>query len=156
MKTVKSTNIYFLLVLCSLALLGCSKKADEDKPSSEVKADATGNKVIITGQLVKKDGSPVTYGHVEVNEWVEEGNKYRIRVGEGGIYLNPGCKVDDEGRFTLELDLDVFEGAEAFAILARLGPFARESPLRNRNGNIIVFEFSEGAKNLDLGQIVVE
>lgn len=134
---------------------GMPTKAQQvDKP----KTIATGNKVIITGQLVKKDGSPVTYGRVEINEWVEEGNKFRIKIGEGGIYLNPSCKVDDEGRFTLELDLDVFEGVEAFAILAELSEnsFARWSPLRNRNGNLIVFEFSEGAKNLDLGQIVVE
>ena len=130
---------------------------DEDKPISEAKANATGNKVIITGQLVKKDGSPITYGRVEVNEWVEEGNKFRFRVGEGGIYLNPRCKVDDEGRFKLELDLDLFEGAEAFAILAHLSPMSTQDvPLRDPNGNLIVFEFSEGAKNLDLGQIVVE
>ena len=128
------------------------------KQGEKAKNINNGNKVIITGKLIKKDGSPVTYGRVEVNEWIEEGNKFRIKIGEGGIYLNPNCKVDDEGRFTLELDLDVFEGAEAFAILACLSPdpFAQESPLRNRNGNLIVFEFSEGAKNLDLGQIVVE
>ena len=154
MNTVKNTTIHFLLVLCSLALLGCSQKADEDKPVSEVKADATGNKVIITGQLAKKDGSPVTYGVVTVHEL--KGKQYLSEYGEDGVYLNPECKVDNEGRFTLELDLDVFEGAEAFVILARLGPFARKSPLRNRNGDLIVFEFSEGAKNLDLGQIVVE
>ena len=154
MNIVKNTTIYFLLMLCSLALLGCSQEADEDKPISEVKADATGNKVIITGQLVKKDGSPATYGRVEID--AIKGGKYIIKFGEDGVFLNPECEVDNEGRFTLELDLDVFEGAEAFAILARLDPFAQKSPLRNRNGNLIVFEFSEGAKNLDLGQIVVE
>ena len=157
MKTLKNTTIYLLLVLCSLSLLGCRQKADEDKPTSEVKADATGNKVLITGQLVNKNGSPVTYGRVEVNEWIEEGNKFRIKFGEGGIYLNPTCTVDDEGRFKLELDLDVFEGAEAFAILARLSPLSTQDvPLRDPNGNLIVFEFSEGAKNLDLGQIVTK
>ena len=40
MKTAKTITFYFLVVLCSLALFGCSKKADENKPLSEVKAEA--------------------------------------------------------------------------------------------------------------------
>jgi len=40
MRTSKKVTFYFLLVLCSLVLLGCSKKADEDKPLGEVKAEA--------------------------------------------------------------------------------------------------------------------
>ena len=40
MKTVRNITYYFLLVLCSLALLGCAKKADESKPIGEVKAEA--------------------------------------------------------------------------------------------------------------------
>ena len=40
MKTRKTVTFYCLLVLCSLALLGCGKKADENKPISEVKAEA--------------------------------------------------------------------------------------------------------------------
>lgn len=157
MKTVKNTTIYFLLVLFSLTLLGCSKKADEDKPTSEVKADTTGNKVLITGQLVKKDGSPVSYAYLGVHE--SKDGEVMLQFSDDGIFLNPTCEIYKEakGRFTLELDLDVFEGAEAFAILARLSPLSTQNvPLRDPNGNLIVFEFSEGAKNLDLGQIVVE
>jgi len=40
MKTVRDVTFYFLLVLCSLVLLGCGKKADEDKPLSEVRTEA--------------------------------------------------------------------------------------------------------------------
>lgn len=40
MKTIKNPTIYFLLALCSLVLLGCSQKADENKSLSEVKAVA--------------------------------------------------------------------------------------------------------------------
>lgn len=39
MKNPKTITFYFLLVLCSLVLLGCGAKADEDKPLSEVKAE---------------------------------------------------------------------------------------------------------------------
>ena len=40
MKTVRNVTFYCLLILCSLAVLGCGKKADENKPLSEVKAEA--------------------------------------------------------------------------------------------------------------------
>jgi len=40
MKTLRNINFYFLLALCSLALLGCSKKVDENKPLPEVRTEA--------------------------------------------------------------------------------------------------------------------
>lgn len=40
MKTPKIITFYCLLGLCSLVLFGCGKKADENKPLSEVKAEA--------------------------------------------------------------------------------------------------------------------
>jgi predicted nucleic acid-binding Zn-ribbon protein len=40
MKTIKLVTFYCSLTLCALALLGCGKKADENKPISEVKAEA--------------------------------------------------------------------------------------------------------------------
>ncbi len=40
MKDVRNIRLYCLLGLCVLALLGCGKKADEDKPIGEVKAEA--------------------------------------------------------------------------------------------------------------------
>lgn len=126
-------------------------KQEEIKP----KTIPAGNKVIITGQLVKKDGSPFPSGHVTVHE-SKDGNAV-FEVGEGGTWLNPGCKVDNEGRFTLELDLDVFEGIEEFTLLAILNPnLPKLSPLRDRNGAIITFTLSEHVKTADLGEIVVE
>ena len=64
------------------------EKADEDEPAGEVEADAAGNKVLITGQLVKKDSSPFPSGHVIVHE-SKDGNAI-FKVGEGGTWLNPG------------------------------------------------------------------
>ncbi len=40
MKSVRSAILCCLLVLCPFAILGCGKKADEDKPLSEAKAEA--------------------------------------------------------------------------------------------------------------------
>ena len=40
MKIVRNAALWSLLVLCSLAVLGCGQKADEAKPVSEVKAEA--------------------------------------------------------------------------------------------------------------------
>lgn len=40
MGNERNITFYCLLALCSLALLGCGKKADENKPISDVKAEA--------------------------------------------------------------------------------------------------------------------
>jgi len=40
MKTKLNVVLCCLLITCSLAILGCGKKADESKPLSEVKAEA--------------------------------------------------------------------------------------------------------------------
>ena len=45
---MNKTKFYCLLAVCALLLLGCGKKADEDKPISEVKAEA---EKMDTGQL---------------------------------------------------------------------------------------------------------
>jgi len=40
MEISRNAAFWFLLVMCSLAMLGCGQKADEEKPMSEVKAEA--------------------------------------------------------------------------------------------------------------------
>jgi uncharacterized lipoprotein YehR (DUF1307 family) len=40
MKVLRNAAILFLLVMCSVAMFGCGKKADESKPMDEVKAEA--------------------------------------------------------------------------------------------------------------------
>jgi molecular chaperone GrpE (heat shock protein) len=40
MKIVRNAILCCLLALCPFAILGCGKKADEDKPLSEAKAEA--------------------------------------------------------------------------------------------------------------------
>ena len=40
MKVLRNAAILLLLVMCSVAILGCGKKADETTPMSEVKAEA--------------------------------------------------------------------------------------------------------------------
>jgi len=40
MKTVRKIILWCLLAVCLLAVTGCGKKADENKPISEVKAEA--------------------------------------------------------------------------------------------------------------------
>jgi len=40
MKTAKKITVCCLLVLCPLVILGCGKKADENKPMGEVRAEA--------------------------------------------------------------------------------------------------------------------
>lgn len=40
MNGTRKFTLYCLLALCSIAILGCGKKADENKPISEVKTEA--------------------------------------------------------------------------------------------------------------------
>ncbi|MHC4619036.1 MAG: hypothetical protein ACYTEQ_14930 [Planctomycetota bacterium] len=40
METVRKSTFYLLLALCTVGLPACGKKADENKPVSEVKAEA--------------------------------------------------------------------------------------------------------------------
>lgn len=40
MKTKRNVGLYCVLALCFFVLFGCGKKADENKPISEVKAEA--------------------------------------------------------------------------------------------------------------------
>ena len=40
MKIVRNDVLCCLIALCLFAILGCGKKADENKPISEVKAEA--------------------------------------------------------------------------------------------------------------------
>ena len=40
MKVLRNAAILFLLVMCSVAMFGCGKKADESKPMDEVRAEA--------------------------------------------------------------------------------------------------------------------
>lgn len=40
MKTARKITLWCLLVVCSLTVAGCGKKADESRPISEVKAEA--------------------------------------------------------------------------------------------------------------------
>ncbi len=40
MKVLRNAAVLFLLVMCSVTITSCGKKADETKPISEVKAEA--------------------------------------------------------------------------------------------------------------------
>ena len=145
----------------------CGKKLSkvgmpiQGQQDDKTKTIATGNKVIITGQLVRKDGSPVFYASIDV--YMVKDGKTSFKIGEGGIWLNPRCTIyrEAKGRFKLELDLDVFQGAEEFVLLA-FDPVAfainrgKPWPLRDRNGATTTLKFPKPIKNLDLGEIVVQ
>jgi hypothetical protein len=148
----------------------CGKKLSkvgmpiQGQQDDKTKTIATGNKVIITGQLVRKDGSPVTRASVSVKEFKDGKPRWEIvRIGGRAMWLGPTCAIYSEakGRFKLELDLDVFQGAEEFVLLA-FDPVAfainrgKPGPLRDRNGATTTLKFPKPIKNLDLGEIVVQ
>jgi len=67
MQTARNITFYCSLVLCSLVLLGCGKKADVSKPLSEVKAEAdkmTAEQLRSTA-MTYKDAVTAKQGEVE-------------------------------------------------------------------------------------------
>ena len=66
MKTVRNVT-FCLLVVCFLALVGCGKKADENKPLNEVKAEAEKMSVekLRSMALTYKDAVMAKKGEIE-------------------------------------------------------------------------------------------
>lgn len=150
--SLRGMGIVILTALISIFVVMPAQAQKVEKPKNIAKE----NIVIITGKLVKKDKSPVTDGRLTV--YVYREGKIIVEYKKGRL-VNPTSKVDNEGRFTFEIDLDffkeAFEGAEEFVIGATLDSFSKRTLLRNHNGVIITFKFL-GPQNIDLGEIVVE
>ena len=72
MKTVKSTFFYVLIVLCSLVLLGCSQQADENKPLSEVKAEAEKMDTSQLRDMAMKYKEAITAKNVELEKIIAQ------------------------------------------------------------------------------------
>ena len=116
---------------------------------------ARDNRIIITGTLVRKDGSPVTHASLTLFPYDPSTGKISSVYGSNGKYLNPTCKVVEEGQFKLELDPDLFPDAKGFIIGMRpdQDPFGRkQSYMQNNKGNLLFFT---PVKDLDLGTIPV-
>lgn len=72
MKHLKNTAFGLFLLLCLLVLLGCSQKADEDKPISEVKAEAEKMDAAQLRAMAMKYKEAIVAKNKEVEKLVEE------------------------------------------------------------------------------------
>ena len=112
------------------------------------------NKVVIRGNLIRKDGTYVKNYIVQFFEL--SGNGYKLKIREGKI-INPESITDNHGQFKIDVDLSIFESSEGFTILARPNQFnSKLSPLQDRDGNIVRFKVAGDIKDIELGKITVE
>ena len=72
MKTPKTITFNYVLVLCSIILLGCGKKADENKPTSEVKAEAEQMSVEKLRQMAMKYKDAILARRGEVEKFTAQ------------------------------------------------------------------------------------
>ena len=144
---------------------GCSDQPEEPESaerhtSSQGTQDAgqvEPNEVVITGKLVRTDGSPLSGESV----WGLFGKTQSISVGENGVLLNPATTTDEQGHFTLKLDRAVLddEDEEMVIALSRFPPgqfTSRFTPLTDEKGAAIGLVFKPDVRNFDLGTITVK
>ncbi len=112
--------------------------------------------IMIKGKLIDETGEACADKNVTLYELIfEEGKiKTAIKVGEGGILLNPGALTDSDGRFTIIADQRFWEGSGRFTLGVSL--WSGEVILRNSNDIIISVEVDEGTRKFDLGEITVK
>jgi len=72
MEVVRKVAFFGLLVLCSLTLLGCGKKADENKPIAEAKAEAEKMNVDQLRSMAMKYKEAVTAKTDEVKKFADK------------------------------------------------------------------------------------
>ena len=72
MEVVRKVAFFGLLVLCSLTLLGCGKKADENKPIPEAKAEAEKMNVEQLRSMAMKYKEAVTAKTDEVKKFTDK------------------------------------------------------------------------------------
>lgn len=112
--------------------------------------------VKIKGKLIEETEEAFADQTVTLYELINDEGTFKttIKVGEGGILLNPSTKTDSDGNFTIIADRRFWEGSGMFTIGA--SSWRGEVYLRNANDIIIAVEVDENAKKVDLGVIKVK
>jgi len=84
MGSVRSISLYCLLALCLLAVLGCGKKVDENKPVSKVEAEAEKTNVEQLREMALKYKEAIAAKKADIDEIVARLKKIPITdmVGE--------------------------------------------------------------------------
>lgn len=155
-KDIEPTGLTFVYYFKESMDDESSKKGQIDIKIKTKENLADDNIVNITGTLVKEDGSPFANAGLMVVMFKD--GRSSIKVGNGGIVLNPSAQVseEDKGRFKLELNLENFKDTEEFAIDVHFGYPKKQDLLRNSKGAILTLKKTELIKNLDLGKIIVK
>ena len=110
----------------------------------------------IKGRLIDETGNALVDKNVMLYElFIEDGNfKTSIKVGDGGILLNPSTLTDLEGNFVILADRRFWEKSGKFTLGVAMG--MREVYLRNENDIMISIEVDKDTKQFDMGEIKVK
>jgi len=111
--------------------------------------------VKVQGKLVDKFDRVVADTWVTIYELhADEGQmQVSLKVGKGGILLNPNGKTDSQGNFAIIGDRRIWEGSGMFTLGVSYMGSTRY--LEDQNNVTIAVEMDENAKKAELGKIKV-
>jgi hypothetical protein len=123
--------------------------------TNETKTNISANKIIISGNIVDKDGSPVTDIIIQLFEIA--GNQLKFQVQDGNVIKNPKSTTDSQGKFTIDVDVSTLKPSAEYTIVMRpnerlTGEFY---PLSDRDKKLIKLRFAGDIKNIDFGQVTL-
>ncbi|MGB6866809.1 MAG: hypothetical protein WBE11_14060 [Candidatus Aminicenantaceae bacterium] len=113
------------------------------------------NYLPIKGKLIDESDKAIADKWVTLYElFNKEGElKASIKVGDGGILLNPGAKTNPQGSFTLIADRRFWEESGMFTL--GVGYMGRTVYLKDQNNITISIKVDKNAKKAELGEIRV-
>jgi hypothetical protein len=116
--------------------------------TTEGQTQETKKVVIVTGRLLRKDKTPLADTPVWVHAASEKGG-FAVRVGEGGVMLDPHQNTQKTGRFEIEIKSKQYP---KFTLVIDYASRRRE--LRGPDDAPVFFEALGNAK-VNVGDIVV-
>ena len=116
-------------------------------PATYVLAQPVANWVV-TGRLVRPDGSPLA--GIDVGLYEASARGYTVKVGAGGVILNPIATSDSAGRFAIQAKHGIFTG-NRFVVLASIG--SRWQPLVDNKDVPVVLDVRDNVTFVSLGDV---
>ena len=138
---------------------GEHKKINITIPTSDkssTKKHSAANEVVITGRLVSNSGTP--FSDKQIMAMI--GMNMSLKIGEGGVLLNPTARTDKQGYFIMKVDRTIMEDKGiGFKVSLGFDPSSmttRQATLKNKEGHIINLVTELGVDQVDLGTVVID
>ena len=106
---------------------------------------------VVTGRLVKSDGSPLA--GIDVGVYEASARGHSVKVGAGGVILNLIVETDAAGRFSIQVKRALFTG-NRFMVLASIG--GGWQSLVDSKGAEVVLDVHDSAAAVPRGDITAK